>query len=125
MSEVNMSSSSVSVSQLGKNGVTTTYSVFDNGRAELKRCKQISGKEICLSYRDERLDKHGVSKIAAEGLGKCYDAARDALQGKSPKAEKIIAACEAMYAFARSSEMKPPARIAKAEESKPPEKPIK
>jgi hypothetical protein len=135
---INFSSGAVNVSRTEDNGVTSTHTVFNNGEAKLERCKQISGKNICLWFKDKKQDKHGVSKIASEGLGKCFDAAKKAMGEKEPKlkAVQVVRACEAMYAFARSDDQienpvksdKPGAvgkPATKKDEPKAPEKPLK
>ena len=134
---IKFGSSAVTIGQLEKHGVTVSYTVYDNGEAKEERCAQIRGKRICLEFKDQKKDKHGVSKIAAAGLGKCLDAVKKAMsdKGAKDKAGPIIAACEAMYAFARSdAELKTPPKTAKAkepvkpaatQEAKAPEKPLK
>jgi hypothetical protein len=129
---INFNGGAVNVSRTEENGVTSTYTVFNNGEAKIERCKQISGKKICLWFKDKKVDKYGVSKIASEGLEKCFDAAKKAMGEKESKlkAVKVIAACEAMYAFARSdSQMKKPDRsegpATKPTETKAPDKPLK
>jgi hypothetical protein len=129
---INFSSGAVNVSITEDNGVTSTHTVFNNGEAKIERCKQISGKNICLWFKDKKQDKHGVSKIASEGLEKCFDAAKKAMGEKEPKlkAVKVIRACEAMYAFARSDgQIIKPDRsegpATKPTETKAPDKPLK
>jgi len=135
---INFSSGAVNVSRTEDNGVTITHTVFNNGEAKIERCKQISGKKICLWFKDKKQDKHGVSKIASEGLEKCSNALDKSMSEKEPKgkAVSILAACQAMYAFARSDDqIKNPVKsdkpgavdkpATKTAEPKAPEKPLK
>ncbi len=125
-----------SISQTAGNGVTTTVSVSANGDAELKRCKKIQGKDICLSEKDKNLDRHGVSRIAANGLGQCHAAMKSAIASAPlPTAEAAIRSCEIMYAHARSNELSAlppnavkenrPIKLAGNNTAQLPEKPLK